>query len=191
MKKFVALSLLLASTAACGVALAEDLQYPKQTFDATYDMTTPSGKSTMRMASDGKGHMRTETKTAAGKVISVTDFPARTVTTAMEAQKMIMKNKIPQTSHNNVYDDSWAKRTGAKSLGAKTVDGHPCHGFESTNNGVTMQTWIGDDTHYMVHSECKLPNGLQVTALKSWSNTAPTDIVSLPQGYKEMKMPGM
>jgi hypothetical protein len=36
-----------------------------------------------------------------------------------------------------------------------------------------------------------MPMGMQVMALKSWSNTAPTDIVQLPTGYKEMKVPGM
>jgi hypothetical protein len=190
-KGAVALAFWAAIVGSNAAMAADDIQYPKQAYDATYNVTGSTGSYTMRMASDGKGHVRTENNMKTGKVISLMDYPGKTMTNAMEAQKMIMTMPLRPTA--GTYDEAALKKNGAKSLGAKTMDGHPCHGWESTSTGAvktTTDSWIGDDTHYLVHSETTMPGGKQVMALKSWSDKAPADITDLPKGYKEMKMPG-
>jgi hypothetical protein len=152
-------------------------------------MKSPFGDMTMRVASDGKGHVRNELDGPRGKTISVYDYPAGQYKTAIENQKMIMVMDIPPQKLKPITDEQSAKIAGAKSLGAKTFDGHPCHGWEADNVKAKTQTWIGDDTHYLVHSESSLKEGKQIVSLKSWSDKAPADLQTLPSGYKEVRMP--
>ena len=60
-----------------------------------------------------------------------------------------MKSKLPANG-GYVADEASVKQLGGKSLGSKTINGHPCHGFEYTTGGVKTQTWIGDDCRIVV-----------------------------------------
>ncbi|HEY9772847.1 MAG TPA: hypothetical protein V6C81_03450 [Planktothrix sp.] len=193
MKTIAAVAAFVAASAFCHQAMAAT--YLKQAFDANYALTSPAlGNGSMRIESDGKGHVRTETICpATGKITSVTDYIEKKVSTVMDKQKMIMTAELSD-NNVNVFDEESAKKAGYKGLGAKNIDGHPCHGFEIDSKvpgGKTVSTeeWIGDDTHYLVHSETTTPQGKQITALKKWSNSAPGDITKLPADYKEMKVP--
>ena len=171
-------------------ASAAELDYPKQVFDAVYTSEdAKTGTHTMRMISDGKGHMRMESNANGMKSTSIMDYPNKVCTTLMEAQKMAIKMPLT-SSKGQITDEASAKKENAKSLGQKTVNGHPCHGYEHVEPSGTSRIWIGDDIHYMVRSEAITPNGTIVMDLKSWSTTAPSpDIFIVPTGYKEMKMP--
>ncbi len=164
--------------------------FPAEIFDATYKYINPGlGDSSMRMISDGKGHMRHEMTANGSKNVAILDYPAQTMITIMDAQHLAMKMPM-KTNSTKITDEASAKRANAKSLGAKVMDGHPCHGYETKDGDTVSQVWIGDDIHYMVHSEVNTPSGKIVMALKSWSNAAPTaSLFQIPTGCKVMDMP--
>lgn len=186
MKK-ITVSLILAGTAALNAAWAAN--YP-QAYDATFETTVQgAGTSKMHTTSDGKGHLRTETEMKGNKTTSIMDYPSKTVTTLMDAQKMYMKMAFKE-DQAQITDQESAKRLNAKSLGTKVINGHPCHGFERSQSGAVSQYWIGDDTHCLVHQETTSPTSHSVTDLKTWSAKVPAISLDVPSGYKELKMPG-
>jgi Predicted periplasmic protein (DUF2092) len=184
------LSLLCLATAMGIGASAHAADYPTMTFDATYDLSGSStGKGTMRMVSDGKGHMLTETVMKGQKTTTISDYLAKMTTTLMEQGHMAIKTPMTDMS-KNTYDQDYSKRKDQKPLGAKVMDGHPCHGYESKDGATTTDAWIGDDIKYLVHSESKYPQGSTIMALKSFSGAAPAaNTFAIPAGYKEMKIP--
>jgi len=166
--------------------------FPMEVFDANYKYTNPGlGDATLRMVSDGKGHMRNEIRTDdnKNKSVAILDYPAQSMVTLVEAQHIAMKMPLKSDS-TKVTDEASAKKANAKSLGVKIMDGHSCHGYETKDGDIVTQSWIGVDTHYMVHSEINTPNGKIVMALKSWSKGVPkADLFQVPSDYKLMDMP--
>jgi hypothetical protein len=187
-RSFLAISLALSTTTLA--ALAGPLTYPTQAFDASYVTKNPSGPEVkIRMVSDGKGHMRTETESFGQKTISIIDYLNKMCTTIMESQHMFIKVPLKE-SGPEITDEASAKKAGAKSLGQKEIDGHPCHGYESVQPSGKSQVWIGDDIRYLVRSDTTTPNGHVIMDLKAFSAGAPSgDLFTAPSGYKEMKMP--
>lgn len=175
-----ALFLVLAGTPAFAAS-----DYPKQKYDATYSMTGPSGATEMRMASNGAGKLLTVTKMKGNAYTSIVDYLKMTSTTLIEQGKMVMVNKLPESSAY-VSEVNTVKKFGGKSLGAKVVAGHPCHGWEYTNSGATTETWIGDDVKVMVQSTTKAPSGNTVMTLKSFAGAPPANAFDVPPGYKTM-----
>jgi outer membrane lipoprotein-sorting protein len=170
----------------CSAALAVD--YPRKTFDATYEVAGSTGNSTMRMSSDGKGKMRVENITPAAKVVTISDYPSLAAITILEAQKMAMKSKLTAESYQGSETEDMKKR-GAKDLGSKEVAGHPCHGWEYTTPAAksSTQTWIGNDIGWMVQSASQFPSGKSVVTLKTFSNKAPDAALfnmTPPAGFK-------
>lgn len=182
---FAGLGSVLATLVCCSAALAVD--YPKKVFDATYEITSPAGATTMRMTSDGKGRMRTETNTAGNKCITIADYPGLASLTLLEAQKMAIKGKLSAESYQG-SETADMKKKGAKDLGNKVVVGHPSHGYEYNSAGKFLtQIWIGNDIDWFVQSTATLPNGKSVTTLKSFSSKAPDPALfsmTPPAGYK-------
>jgi len=182
---FAGLASVLATLVCCSAALAID--YPKKVFDATYEITSPSGPSTMRMTSDGKGRMRTETHSGGSKFVTIADYPNLASITLLEAQKMAMKGKLSADSYQG-SETADMKKKGAKDLGSKVVAGHPCHGYEySTAGKFLTQIWIGNDIDWFVQSTATLPTGKSVTTLKSYTTKAPDPTLfsmTPPAGYK-------
>src|SRR5262245_23547330 len=85
-------------------ASAAELDYPKQVFDAAYTSEdAKTGSHTMRMISDGKGHMRMESNANGMKSTSIMDYPNKVCTTLMEAQKMAIK--MPLTASKGQITD--------------------------------------------------------------------------------------
>lgn len=189
MMKFALLVCAAYGATICG-ALAADIEYPKQAYDATYTSTGPTGSTTLRMCSDGKGHMRTETNAAGQKIVSISDYPAKMAYSIMEAQKMVMK--VPLKAAPQVQDAESAKKANAKDLGIKVVNGHPSHGWEYTSSGGKVQTWIGEDTHCLVKSETTTSSGKMTMDLKTYNGATPAEAMfKVPStGYKVMSVPG-
>lgn len=188
MKKLFVTGMTLSMLLSFGIPVKAQ-EAPKLVFDATYTSSNPAGSSIVRMISDGKGHMRTETVVNGSKMVSIMDYPAKSVFTIMDEQKMVMKS--PLVSSPDVHDDESAKKSNAKSLGAKTIAGHPCHGWEYKTPQGTTAVWIGDDTKYMVKSESIIANGMKsTTEIKSWSRTVPAGTqFTVPADYKMMVVP--
>lgn len=174
------------------IASANDVpSFAKKPYDVTMTNTSPTGDSTVRTSSDGKGHIRSEVETKGSKSISIMDYPAGTITSLMVAQKMMVKMPLPK-QEEPVTDVESARKAHAKELGAKVINGHPCHGYETKAGDAVAQTWVGDDIHYLVHSETTSPKIKVVTDLKSYSPKAPeSSLFDIPPGYKEMKIPAM
>jgi hypothetical protein len=170
-------------------ALAAKVETPKA-WDAVYQIISPTGNSTMHQISDGKGHIRTEQSQSGHTTTTILDFPGKVMTVIMPEQKMYMKNQMTDADVANA-NVTKQKPTG-KELGAKVIDGHPCHGYESSTGKIVSRAWIGDDIQNLVRSETTTPQGNTTMALKSYSGSAPNqDLTVVPLGYKEMKMPTM
>ncbi|MDR3612717.1 MAG: DUF4412 domain-containing protein [Candidatus Obscuribacterales bacterium] len=172
-------------------ALAADIpSYAKKPFDVTMTSKNQGAENTIRTSCDGKGHVRSEVDAGGQKSISMMDYPGNTITSLIVAQKMMIKMPMPK-QEDQITDAESAKKANAKDLGAKVMNGHPCHGYELKKGDTVSQTWIGDDIHYLVHSEITSPKIKSVTDLKSYSAKAPeASLFDIPPGYKEMKMPG-
>jgi len=163
------IALACSTTVSTTTARAADVPtYAKKPFDVTMTSKTPAGENTIRTSCDGKGHLRSEVDTAGQKSISMMDYPANTITSLLVAQKMMIKMPMP-AQEEQITDADSAKKAHAKDLGSKVMNGHPCHGYEVKKDDTVTQTWVGDDIHYLVHSEMTSPKLKCVTDLKSYS----------------------
>lgn len=178
-------SLFLAAAATLIAPYAMAADYPTQKFDANYDVNGPQGKSELRMVSDGQGHFFTQSAFGGFKSRTIIDYLAKTSTTLIDQNKMAMKTKLPPGG-GYIADEASAKSQGGKSIGAKAIDGHPCHGFEITTPSGKSQTWIGDDVKIMVQSISSTPAGKITMDLKSVSGSPSADVFKIPAGYKMM-----
>lgn len=153
--------------------------------DATYETASAGTSSVMRSVSDGKGHMRTETTTPQGKVVSIIDYPNSVMWSLIEAQKMAMKLPFdPNAGGPAIRDAQSAEKFGAKPLGVKVIDGHPCHGWQTTVQGTTSESWVGDDINTLVYSVSKGSYGESSMHLKSYSAAQPDpSLFTVPPDY--------
>lgn len=162
--------------------------WSKKPFDASYEVTSAAGKNSLRMLNDGQGRVRNEMSTAAGKMTSIVDAPAKVMYSIMESQKMV--TKMPYKEQPSVTDEQSAKALNAKSLGVKVIDGHPCHGWQTVNKDATTETWTGDDIGCVVLSTTKGPSYSSTMRLLKYSAAKPSSSdFAVPSGYKVMEMP--
>jgi len=183
-----ALSLLLCASS-WSPSLAQT--WSTKPFDATYEIATGGRIILSRTINDGQGHQRQESSTPQGKVISILDYPNKVMWNLMEAQKMAMKLPLnPSSTHPSITDQQSAKRSNAKSLGNKVIDGHPCQGWQASTQGMTSETWIGTDINNLVYAVSSGPQGQQTTRLKQFSAATPSaSLFAVPPGYKVMALP--
>ncbi len=162
--------------------------WPTKPFDCTYTVTTPQANSTMRMSTDGQGHMRTETSSMGSSVVSIMDYTNMTQTSLIQQGKMAMRSKIPADG-GYISDAESAKKQNCKPLGQKVVGGHPCHGWAYSTPSGKSEVWTADDIGCFVLSTTTGPTGKYVTELKSYSKNAPAkSAFDIPADYKLMKM---
>jgi len=89
-----------------------------------------------------------------------------------------------------VRDAATARKYNAQSLGAKVIDGHPCHGWRSTSQGATTDSWLGDDIGFLVYSATASARGNTTMRLKSYSAAAPAaQLFTVPADYRVMNLP--
>ncbi len=175
----VVVSLVVATMAAVNAAWSAD--YPKP-YENTYETNIEGyGTEQLHSMNDGKGHIRTETTNPKGEVsLLLLDYPQHTVisTTVISGQKRFMKSPLPD------YEGTEEYKKDAKELGAREIDGHPCHGWEKTyKNGQVNRMWTDDKTDCTILTEGMGPGPKITTKLKSWVDTAPTFSMELPSGY--------
>ncbi|CAN5472165.1 hypothetical protein BH11CYA1_BH11CYA1_48090 [soil metagenome] len=190
MKVLASLALAVISLTGTISAQAADTKselYPK-VYDANYICVSPAGKTEMRMTSDGKGKLRTESKTAAYKVVSISDYPGKVCYSIMEAQKMITKMPLKQGYEGNM-DATTAKKKNAKDLGVKVIDGRSCHGWNYKDAGVDSEVWVDDSAQILVKSTTKASGTVTSMQLTKVSTAAPSaDLFAIPSGYKVMSI---
>jgi len=176
----VGVSLIAVTIAAVNSAWAADI--PKA-YETRYE-TTMAGVGTMQnhYMSDGKGHVRMETLNPDGVTqIVLLDYPQHTLisTTDINGQKRFMKSPLPDYEG----DDDFKK--GAKDLGTKVIDNHPCRGYEVTyKNGLATDIWYDDARKCAALTESVGPEQKTISKLKSWVGTAPSFSMSLSSDYK-------
>jgi hypothetical protein len=188
-KLSMAAALVGATLIASGSLTTPAADWTTKTFDITYFMTTPTGSSQMRMASDGRGKVLTQTEVSNIKVTSVADYPAKVAYSIMDAQKMVYKMRLPE-QQNNVSTDEGAKKLGAKSLGMKVIDGHPCRGWLYCVKDSTTETWVAIDLEAAMKSVTKTPQGSTTMVLKSLSEKIPDPkLFAIPADYKVIEAP--
>lgn len=186
MKLLASLALAVISTASATVVQAADSKaelYPK-VYDANYVCVSPAGKTEMRLTSDGKGKLRSESKAATYKVVSISDYPGKVCYSIMEAQKMITKMPLKQGYEGNMDADT-AKKKNAKDLGVKIIDGRSCHGWSYKENGVESEVWVDNSAQVLVKSITKASGTTTTMQLTKISTAAPAaELFAIPSGYK-------
>jgi len=190
MRKVVAQSVMVAGLTIFIGSQSLAQHWPKKPYDASYEVVSNAGRSSLRMVTDGQGRTRNEMTTTAGKMTSIIDAPAKVMYSIMESQRMV--TKMPYTETNSVSDEQSAKAANAKALGTKVIDSHPCHGWQTMNKDATTETWTGDDIGCVVLSTTKGPSYSSTMRLLKYSaaKPSPSDFV-VPSGYKVMEMPAM
>lgn len=168
---------LVVTFAACtSSALADSNPYAKM-YDATYDHFTPSGTSTMRLTSDGQGHLRAEANHGGRSIVSISDWNAKTTYTIDDTNRLV--GKLPMNNAPGTPPVDESKRT---SLGDKVVDGHNCEGWQYSNNGHTSQSWLDKDLGCAVLMTL---DGKPQMRLKTCSPTSlPAQYFAPPPGYR-------
>jgi hypothetical protein len=144
-------------------------------FDHPFDAVSVSqdangNMSTTHTVSDGRGHIRTETSSSSGILISIFDHESNILSTVREKDKVIIKNKVAPY----LMEPDAIPKQDLQQLGARVINGHPCTGESYHFANTDFTTWRGQDVdNYTVKSVSKR-NGVQtVTELKSYTHNAP------------------
>jgi hypothetical protein len=175
--KFFEKYLLIATLSSCvltgGTAFGAESKYYTRVFDASNEVTDAKGTTfETRTVSDGKGHVYSESKSALGDSFTIMDYPTKTMTTVSELAKLIIKNPLRDPNAN---EPDPSARKDVKSLGTKTINGHPCKGEAYTIGKNKMEVWTGTDINYPVKTIVD-PNTTKVTTeLKNFSTKPPSD----------------
>jgi hypothetical protein len=122
MKVLASLAFAVISLTSASAAHAADKKielYPK-VYDANYECVSATGKTEMRLTSDGKGKLRSESKGPSFKVVSISDYPGKICYSIMDAQKMITKMPLKQGYEGNM-DAETAKKKTPKTLVSKIL----------------------------------------------------------------------
>ncbi|MFA6208907.1 MAG: DUF4412 domain-containing protein [Candidatus Obscuribacterales bacterium] len=190
MKLLASLALAVISTMSATMVQAADSKgelYPK-VYDANYVCVSPAGKTEMRLTSDGKGKLRSESKAATYKVVSISDYPGKVCYSIMDAQKMITKMPLKQGYEGNM-DAETAKKKNAKDLGVKSIDGRSCHGWSYKENGAESEVWVDNNAQVLVKSITKASGTTTTMQLTKISTAAPAaELFVIPSGYKVMSI---
>ena len=146
-------------------ALAQQT-FPK-VYDATYETKNAQGTQNLRLTSDGKGKLRTESQGA-------------------DANKMVMKSPL-KISYDGELTPAKAKSKNAKDLGYKDIDGHHCKGWQYNESGMTIDSWVDEKAGIIVKSTTKGANVNNEMTLKTYSaKEAPATLFAIPGDYKVM-----
>ncbi len=186
--KFLKKYLLVATFAGClltsGTAFGAETKYYKRAFDATNEVTDSKNTTfETRLASDGKGHVLSQSKSAFGDNSTIMDYTTKTMCSVMETPKLIIKDVLRDVTQKDV--DPAAKKD-VKSLGEKTINGHPCKGESYTVGKSKVEVWTGTDIDYAVKTVVDVNDTKITTELKSFSTKQPPEkLFEVPkEGYK-------
>jgi hypothetical protein len=172
---------------ATSAAKADEPCYPHVAFDATfYTQSTTAGSGLARHVSDGRGRLRVEIQQADNNQIGIVDYVHGNTTELVPAKQIAARTPVvPRQCMDEV-----SVKQDSTPIGAQVVDGHPCHGYERHQGLFTSRIWIGDDTHYMVHSDTYFQKDKSTFALKDWSAEQPSpNLFEIPANYQIVDLP--
>ncbi|MBY0377938.1 MAG: hypothetical protein K2Q33_05195 [Gammaproteobacteria bacterium] len=134
--------------------------------------------------SNGKGLVRVDDKD--GEATWITDYSKGQENYITHRSKTF---SVSGGAHLNAFDATSALDSGFEPIGAKTVKGHPCHGFKSSGGGASTwyvsEIWYGDDTDCIVSSSTKTRMENSTTELASYKpGVPPASMFEPPVGYK-------
>ncbi len=155
-------------------------------YDAVMTITDPQGTTIeSRTTCDGKGKLRSESKSALGTNVTIMDHKAKKVSTIIEPSKMVIVTPLMEGS--GVAGAAPPKKANLKDLGIKTINGHPCKGEAFEEGKTKKEYWTGTDINYLVKSTSSTNGQKVVTELKSYSTKTPDPkLFEIPAGYKTM-----
>ncbi len=117
-------------------------------------------------------------------MVSITDYPGKFSYAIIDANKMVMKTPLKQAYQGEMTPEL-AKVKKAKDLGYKDVLGHNCKGWQYTENGMTVETWVDEKAGIMVKSKTSGANTNNEMNLKTYSNKeVPVTLFAIPSNYK-------
>lgn len=174
---------LVVTLISASAAVAADT-YPKKAYDATYDMTGPTGASTIRMASDGKGKTLMESAVNNYKTTTISDYNAKQATSLLHAQKMM--TVMPFDPNAAAYDAEAMKKKNAKFLGEKNIAGRNCKGWSYVVAGGDSEVWTDADG-VLVKSITNSSGTKTSMTLKTIKDGAPAaSAFAIPADYKKL-----
>jgi hypothetical protein len=159
--------------------------HPKDTYIATYGVSNPNGKAEMILGSNGKGTAFMKMNDGNSKVREIYNYGTSTKTTIDESHKASLEAKMTEKD-GEAFDMDRFKRNAKKALGDKTIDGHPCKGYQYEYGGYTGEVWVGEDCNLLVFSEVVINDGKTTVSLKEL-NKKPADEefkYEIPADYK-------
>ncbi len=181
MKVLTAASLALFSFVS--ISSSQAAEYPK-VYDANYECQAGASKTSMRLTSDGKGKVRSESKTSAYKMVSILDYPAKTTYAIMDAQKSVMKMPLKDAYVGTVGEVLKTKKA-AKDLGTKNIGGRLCRGCSYTEKGTDTEMWVDEANQLLVKSNSKTGNmSTSMTLISANTNAPAAALFDIPKNYK-------
>ncbi len=157
--------------------------FPMKSFRAVYDGRV-QGNGTERTykqiwLSDGSGKIRLTNEGSPND--TYVDFVGATSTTLLPEKKLAVESalKSPWISHGT------EEETGASDLGARTIDGHNCHGWKVKTDKAESEYWLAEDNGTYVEITSVLPDKNKVTlhlAECKEDKSAPAEF-QIPPGY--------
>lgn len=183
--KAAARFVLAATLMVLGLPAVAKQTFPK-VYDATYGSKNAQGTQTLRLTSDGKGKLRSETQGSGYKMVNIIDYPGKVSYSIIDANRMVMKTPIKQDYEGEMTPEK-AKAKNAKDLGYKDIDGHHCKGWQYTENKITSETWVDEKAGIMVKSKTTGANVDNEMTLKTYSaKEPPATLFAIPGDYKVM-----
>lgn len=201
----------VASLLSFGLSLvATAANYPTDAYDATYkrqkmikqvggprdgEYVNDGGVSDYRFATDGQGRIRIETEPpnagiitgqTPSRIITIFDFSNGESYILYEKQKIAQRSPLKRDASMAPIDDQRVKELNGKSLGARNISGHKCHGWEYELNGCKNETWTADDLKCPIDTYTMNADGsLDVMHLFRFSNRIPpSEEFNVPDDFK-------
>lgn len=151
--------------------------YPEM-YDVNYFFKTPSGESTVRVTSDGKGKVREEQCNGNLQTVTITDYKAKFVYTISETIKLVKRASL-KTPYENPSDI--AKTKEAKDLGVKSIHGLTCQGWRYKEQGNETEIWLDKRAGFVVVSKSKIQNLEIEMVLKDLNKAEPkSELFNIP-----------
>ena len=183
-EKYLLVGTFVSCVLTSGTAFGAENKYYKRVFDATNEIVDSKNTTfTTRLVSDGKGHVLSQSKSALGDTSTILDYPSKTMSTVIEAGKMVVKAPLRDVMPK---DADPAAKKDVKSLGEKTINGHPCKGESYSIGKTKMEVWTGTDIDYPVKTIVDTTESKVTTELKNFSTKTPSEkLFEVPkEGYR-------
>jgi hypothetical protein len=163
--------------------------FPKEPYQATYEMHADPESGIMMVFSDGLGHVRVESNFQNSKnpATTIYDFPNKKKFFLQEAAKTYMVSGMSSLGMG-FMDEEMFSSTGAENLGVKDINGRPAVGYRSAllgDGASQIESWFDQATGCLMTSKTKT-----ITyTLSRYSSAAPrSDLFQTPDKYKEIPL---